>query len=612
MSESIQGSDATRPFRMLVQKVVDDKLTAEESRELAEELQKSDAAKAYYLRYIQTHVELMQRWGGVELPQLPGGDLGFDNFDSSDVSSAGAPPIAPASQKNSGSRGANRSFNRTFQALACAAAVCLAVGVYWWMAFVADSRSAVQPGMASNRSVESDPSAPAPLPTDEVFVEQASPTGLPKVAAVIVNSKNTTKPGLAVGRRLRPGTLTLDQGTVQLEFMSGAIVAISGPAELQIESKDYATLMSGAVRANIPERARGFVLNAPNTAVVDLGTEFTLRVDQGKPPEVDVVEGEVELSLLADDGTTLVSQRLQEGASVRVDRTSSSLVTNGSDTSAAPRPLADDGPKVPESIVPLLLLGDDSGLTVSQRYVDMVKRQQPLLYWRFEQSQDNLVKNEVHDQWAAEIVGSDAENRLITIRNGYVQFRRGETSRYLGSNDPLVGINQGPYTIECWLNPDDLQHATCLGLLPTWDRRGHDYLNVFEILTDTFLIHEPGAFRFLHRNPPAKSYAKGTNLISPGICVPSVWQHLVMIKGDRHLAMYFNGRLVKQIDVENANGSGEFQLLVGQLSFDGWRQYAGGIDELALYPRQLTEDEIRTHYQTMLDDNRAKFAPLSL
>ncbi|WP_417736149.1 LamG domain-containing protein [Rosistilla oblonga] len=611
MSEPTHESEVPRAFRLLVQKLVDDTLTPEESRQLAEEMQESEPAREYYLRYIQIHSELTQRWGGVNLPQLPSCDLGSQGIASACERPNPLKRIFSASRSTVAGNPAKSQRRRAYWGVAWAAALCLAVGVFW---MVANRPGEDVPGatmIASNEPPAETTVAPSTPPSDEVYVEQAAAASLAKVAAVIVNVRNVRQPGLTVGRRLRPGMLSINQGTVQLEFMSGAVLALSGPAQLQIESKDFAMLVSGAIRANVPERARGFVLNAPDTAVVDLGTEFTMRVDNGETSEVDVVEGEVELSLLADDGTTLVSQRLKQGSHVRVDRDTNSLLPFDSPV-ASNTPTADASDSVNAStIVPPMLLADDRGLNVSRRYVDMVKRQQPIIYWRFEQADNNIVKNELHDQWAAEIVGSTAENQLISIRNGYARFRRGGTSRYLVSRDPIEGINRGSYTIECWIKPDDLQHATCFGLTPISDPGGHQYLNVFEILTDTFLIHEPGAFRFLHRSPPAENYGKGTNLISPGICVPEVWQHLVMTKGDRQLEMYCNGQLIKQVAIEDANHPTVLQLLVGQLGFDGWRQYAGGMDELAIYAQQLSAEEIQMHYQTMYSENTDLFAPVS-
>src|SRR5262249_1363436 len=121
------------------------------------------------------------------------------------------------------------------------------------------------------------------------------------------------------------GQLNVNQGMVRLEFLSGAQVLLRSPSRLQLLSPDSATLLAGQAAARTPPEARGFVLNAPEAAIVDLGTEFAISVDERGQSEIHVVEGEVEISLLAEDGSSIESRSLFEANTLRVSRKPTAL-----------------------------------------------------------------------------------------------------------------------------------------------------------------------------------------------------------------------------------------------------------------------------------------------
>ena len=99
---------------------------------------------------------------------------------------------------------------------------------------------------------------------------------------------------LEIGDAIKPGTLAMDQGLVQIEFFCGATLVVEGPAELEIETASLARVRRGRLRATVPPVARGFTLDVDGIRVVDLGTEFGLAVEPGKT-DVQVFDGEVEI-----------------------------------------------------------------------------------------------------------------------------------------------------------------------------------------------------------------------------------------------------------------------------------------------------------------------------
>ncbi|QIF01690.1 LamG-like jellyroll fold domain-containing protein [Roseimicrobium sp. ORNL1] len=98
-----------------------------------------------------------------------------------------------------------------------------------------------------------------------------------------------------VGMSVPAGKLQLKSGLIRLEFYSGASVTLEGQSELEIVSVKEAKCAQGQMRVHVPPHARGFKLTTPDAEVVDLGTEFGLKVSDGGKAEVHVFDGEVEV-----------------------------------------------------------------------------------------------------------------------------------------------------------------------------------------------------------------------------------------------------------------------------------------------------------------------------
>ena len=92
---------------------------------------------------------------------------------------------------------------------------------------------------------------------------------------------------------LPPGRHSLVDGLVQLELFSGVNVVIEGAAEFEILSPMEMRLVSGKMRASVPEPAHGFIVHTPDGEIVDLGTEFALDAS-ASGSEVHVIDGEIE------------------------------------------------------------------------------------------------------------------------------------------------------------------------------------------------------------------------------------------------------------------------------------------------------------------------------
>ncbi len=102
----------------------------------------------------------------------------------------------------------------------------------------------------------------------------------------------TGQRSLRQGDSLGAESLRLESGVAEIQFYSGAVMVVEGPAEIALKSAWEAACREGLVRMRVPPAARGFRLNGPETEIVDLGTEFGLRVRDGRA-HVEVIDGEI-------------------------------------------------------------------------------------------------------------------------------------------------------------------------------------------------------------------------------------------------------------------------------------------------------------------------------
>lgn len=571
-------------FDDLLRKLLDGGLSREESVQLAKFLSESKSARAKYLRYIQVHTDLTDRWGSV--------DGLITGSDSSGAALTGQAILAPLGTSNPRGFGTWVSPMTTF---VCGIAVAML-----WQAWTkpstseplskVDQKPIEEPADGAVDTNVSTDSAHAAGKSDSESTSYTAKAPVPQPisdVAVIVRTEDVLDERLVPGARLKPGILNLSSGTVQLEFLGGAMVAVKAPARLQIETRDGGTLLYGRAIAHVPDRAHGFVLNAPSVSVVDLDTDFSLHVNEKGEAEVGVLRGEVELSLLGEDGTTFVSRTVSESERIRVDEELG---------------LFEEVVGESDELMPSLAMRDTNPLVVGASYVDQVRHDGAVLYWRFEPSADGTIVNEVSPRYTGKIVSETPTNAPAVEIVGHARFDLSEYGRYIVTEEPFVDLNLSEYSVEFWMNPDSLSHASCLGIVPEPNTPAFDHLNVIEVVNDSFPIYAPGAIRFLHRNPPSRWINQGLNLISPSYCTPRAWQHVVAVKEMDKISLYLNGELAKAAPLEGHHCEGDFNLFVGQLKpqNEPWRQFAGGIDELAIYRRGLSSEEIKRHYDLIV------------
>lgn len=138
--------------------------------------------------------------------------------------------------------------------------------------------------------------------------------------AEIVGDKPATwaesSTALEKGHLIYPGRLELTSGTAELKFRSGAVVSVSGPTSLRIESDMLVYQEHGTTTSSVPHTAKGFTIKTPVAEIVDRGTRFRVVAREDGATEVTVLEGEVDLRPSASLAQYQICVREEEAARI--------------------------------------------------------------------------------------------------------------------------------------------------------------------------------------------------------------------------------------------------------------------------------------------------------
>ena len=106
--------------------------------------------------------------------------------------------------------------------------------------------------------------------------------------AVYVSGKGPGNAG-----ELHAGDYELKEGSAYFHLRNGVDLTLQGPARFTLHDLSRITLVQGAIRALVPEGARGFTIESSEARFEDLGTEFGVEVDAQGRSAVSVFDGEV-------------------------------------------------------------------------------------------------------------------------------------------------------------------------------------------------------------------------------------------------------------------------------------------------------------------------------
>jgi hypothetical protein len=410
---------------------------------------------------------------------------------------------------------------------------------------------------------------------------------------------------VAEGGVVTAGRLRLASGRLTLTFFSGVSLTAEGPTDLELRGRDRVFCHRGKLRVRVAPGAEGFTVSAPGYEVVDLGTEFGLNVEAGGKTKLMVFDGEAAVSVLGADGRTMHSALIPGKKAVEVDPSAKGI------REVAPQPEA--FVRLQDAKPPALELLPD--------YRAVVLAAGPWGYWRFQQLIDGQVPNEVAGRPGLRVFGGV---RLggAAAGNRWAVFRESDPAQALLMDGTWAPPRAAGYAVELWVQPaKPSQHfpnqsalVSAIAATDSEDPRHQRHVSYVELAArGRQSLQEPCAARFLDRWPAATS--GGVDVFSRRNVVPSDWHHIVGQKAGDTLELYVDGELVgtspaKPVEDEDEPVTGPCQVLVGRLK--QWstecsevRPFEGRLDELAIYDRPLSADEIRRHYSLRATGGRA-------
>jgi hypothetical protein len=420
-----------------------------------------------------------------------------------------------------------------------------------------------------------------PVPAVQVYPRVDTLTGLAMIIKLDrVQWTPTGDPHPSEGDVVAAGHLRFQSGRIVLSMLTGVVLFVEGPADVELVSDDKVLCHQGKMRVRVPNGIENFVASGPGSAVIDLGTEFDMNVGPGGKAFTRVVKGRVEAAVTSADGIPQRTRLVRESEAFEIDPQAGQIT-------------ASKGPVVyttPSNLsTPPLVLDAD--------YSAAILRSRPACYWRFESLSDGAIPNEVSGGPPLRVTGpirladASAGNRCAVFLS--VEERQDLEMEGLWQPTWRPG-----FAVELWCVSESISHTTMASMSASHDSNNHLFLLE---LTSRNGLHKPASVRLLHRWPPGG--AGGDNVYSRDPYLPYRWHHIVgQINGEK-MELFVDGDPLPSLSIKPEHGDMPCRFLLGRLttrpgsgiSID--RPLVGRLDEVALYERPLTLEEIRTHHR---------------
>ena len=231
----------------LLERLIENRLTPEQARQLEMRLRSEPMARSYYVEYLQVHAGLSLQ------DRLLTGSSSLDELAHAVSNLESTAPLPPR----------RVPLWRRATPLKLVASLVLILAGFW----------------LSGISIKSDPDS--------------------QIIATLSATKNcrwkACEQPTIEGVRLSAGKLELDEGLATIRFHSGAVITLEGPASIILLDKMHCFIEYGKLTADIPPEAIGFSVKNQYGTVVDFGTKFGINALKNSAVEVEVFDGIVEL-----------------------------------------------------------------------------------------------------------------------------------------------------------------------------------------------------------------------------------------------------------------------------------------------------------------------------
>lgn len=364
--------------------------------------------------------------------------------------------------------------------------------------------------------------------------------------------------------KLPIGEYRLNQGLLNLQFAGGVMVYVEAPARFDVVSQHRLELLSGRVSANVPREGIGFTIETPEATIVDYGTEFSVEAGSGAS-EVHVFNGQVRVRSRRDTDDQASAIDLRASEAIRIENS-------------------------PRSLVPITLAADRfirSFDEPQRNYARSVKQLSPVAYYRMPIRDRGLVS--VPSQYSGEVLtgtGVRPPHAHGVFAGGALRVGADSTGRG-GRVDIPPSLNTGRFSLAVFV------------YLATPSPRGTVATNIQgDAGSYALSLDAGGRLQATLRDGSGQLQHVTSHAELP----LKTWRHVVMTVDDgTQLRLYEDGRLTASVPCDAMATSKPGSMWLGTTA-DRVGLWNGRIDELALFDKALTDDDIAALYQTAQDE----------
>jgi len=535
----------------IVELKIDRSMTELDQKRLAELIRDDAEAKAFYVE--QCHLHAMLAWQHGVLP-----DVAF----SGDGSTATSTTLATDQQ-------------RRWRVSTGLIGFALACSVLWILvgAFQRHQDEA-------SRFVDSDAITVTPL----VAWEERPIVG--RVVRTVATDLTTDVSNVSCrpGDMIRTGSYEMKQGLIEIYLDCGVEMIVQSPARFEVLDAMAMFMHQGSLSAKVGPGAEGFVVDTPSVNVIDHGTEFGINVHADKTSEVHVFSGKVDVNPVnAPPDTTGV--HLQTDEATRVDG----------------RGVIPQGINVARD--QFLRSLDETGIAETI-FSESVEALEPNIYLRMG------VPNEGYQLHG---VGKNASTGTIEPGSmigppfapgrigGAIRFDGPQTQSFAWIDDyPIARDNQ--LTVAAWVKAESR---------PRWAAIAKHW--AVELIEEGpantgiggqfhFGLHEDAGDLEVQVRDRAGIIVKLREKVPMAL---QTWHYVAFVADGETLTLYRNGEVVASAPCDGLAADGPNRLGIGaKLSPDGSMPddrnpgyWHGLIDEVAVFDRALTPDELKDLYR---------------
>ncbi|SMP76026.1 FecR family protein [Neorhodopirellula lusitana] len=272
-------------FERLVDRLLDQTISQDQGERLEQLMLDDPEYRSFYFDQVDVHLGLPKVLSGIKVGNdSTEADARFRQLPLL----ASVPPSKPSNDTN--------RYLVGLLALATAASLLLGVGMLkQWLDATANQRAANQQAISEAEDVDaSSETGSSLIPGPSLNDEESGIENVVLAQNSMAEFFGELSPPVGSSLQMRRQYI-LTHGNVELIFPSGASALLDAPAIFSVVSADRLLLESGQCSVHAPDGAEGFQVETPLANVVDLGTRFGVKVDEGGQTSVKVIEGEAEV-----------------------------------------------------------------------------------------------------------------------------------------------------------------------------------------------------------------------------------------------------------------------------------------------------------------------------